>query len=355
MVDMSVGVSRERPGTTAANVTIGLAALGALANLVGALVVGVGVLRHAARYDNSLAGITVLGGLLLTFALGYGALLVYRRDESGRFAILLAAGVWTAAGAVGLFGALIGYESDYGVRWPESGGAAADIATSTTGLPGAITALVHSDVPPNLTGLLLPVLILVAAGIHATALWFEDDPAMAARRRALAAQYSPDQPRPSGGTAIAAGVLAVLGCLANALVGAGFLILALAGADGIRSRSTYIVDSDVYQLVFSACSVLVAMVLGVGGAFVLMRRKVGRVLVILGCVGALLPSLVTTVIDVIQRGELGSISAATALAALLFALGFPVLTLYLAAHRNTRRWLTAPAQPSAADLSPKRT
>src|SRR5690606_16438938 len=120
-----------------------LAALAALANLVGFGVLGASFVSDSDVYDNSLAVLTLLGAALLTGLFAYGAVRMYQRAEEGRVTVLLAAGAWLAFAVAGLLTSVLGYESDYGVHWSEPGGAAADIAVATTGLPGVITAFVH--------------------------------------------------------------------------------------------------------------------------------------------------------------------------------------------------------------------
>lgn len=167
------------PGGVAATAACWLAAIAAAANLIGLLILGGSFVTDPGVYDNSLAVSTLLGAALLTGALGYGALGMYRRAEQGRVTVLLAAGAWLAFALVGLLTSLSGYESDYGVRWSEPGGAAVDIATATTGLPGAITASVHGAWLPALVAVLLPLIVVAAAAAPATVRWFAHEAATA--------------------------------------------------------------------------------------------------------------------------------------------------------------------------------
>ncbi|MEV0029248.1 hypothetical protein [Nocardia sp. NPDC050793] len=162
----SSGTRQAEPGTLATAVAL-FAAIGAAANLVGLLVLGFGFFGDTGHYDNSLAVSTALGTLLLVCALGYGSALTLRGDEDGRFTVLVAAGVWTAVGIAGLLAGLFGYDSEYGIHWAEQGGVGVDIATSTAGLVGTVTAMVHGDWLPNLTGLALPVVISGLAALSA--------------------------------------------------------------------------------------------------------------------------------------------------------------------------------------------
>ncbi|TQM29456.1 hypothetical protein [Nocardia bhagyanarayanae] len=181
----SPGVRRAEPVGALATAVALFAAIGAAANLVGLLVLAFGFFPDPGRYDDSLAVSTALGTLLLVCALGYGAVLTVRGDEDGRFTVLVAAGVWTVVGVAGLFAALLGYRSEYGIHWSEEGGLAVDIATSTAGLVGSVTAMVHGDWLVNLTGSVLPAVIVILA-VSATP----------------SAAPSPSTPPPGGGTPI---------------------------------------------------------------------------------------------------------------------------------------------------------
>ncbi|WP_067857859.1 hypothetical protein [Nocardia shimofusensis] len=174
---MSQGeVSSTGPGGVAATVAVWLAALAAAANLIGLLVLGGSFVTDSGVYDNSLAVATVLGAALLTGLFAYGALRMYRRAEEGRVTVLLGAGAWLAFALLGLLASLSGYESDYGVRWSEPGGAAVDIAVATTGLPGVIDALVHGAWLPSALACVLPLILVLAVNAPATARWFVPSP-----------------------------------------------------------------------------------------------------------------------------------------------------------------------------------
>ncbi|WP_040793897.1 hypothetical protein [Nocardia higoensis] len=170
---MSQGVhGADRPGSIAATVSVWLAALAAAANLVGLCILGASFLSDPGVYDNSLAVLTLFGAALLTGSFAYGAVRMYQRAEEGRVTVLFGAGVWLTFAVVGLLTSVFGYESDYGVHWAEPGGAAADIATATTGLPGVITAFVHGAWLPSLAAVVLPLIVVVPAAVPATTRWF---------------------------------------------------------------------------------------------------------------------------------------------------------------------------------------
>lgn len=178
---MSAGVdsSTEWSGITA-TVAVWLSVLAAAANLIGLLVLGRSFLGDPGVYDDSLAVSTLLGAALLTGALGYGALRMFRRAEEGRVTVLLAAGAWLAFALVGLLTSLFGYRSDYGVHWSEPGGTAVDIATASTGLPGVITAYVHGAWLPSAVACVLPLILVLLSAAPVTARWFAATPAVAA-------------------------------------------------------------------------------------------------------------------------------------------------------------------------------
>ncbi|MEV0343269.1 hypothetical protein AB0H49_30045 [Nocardia sp. NPDC050713] len=247
------------------------AAIGAAANLVGLLVLAFGFFPDPGRYDDSLAVSTALGTLLLVCALGYGAVLTVRGDEDGRFTVLVAAGVWTVVGVAGVFAALRGYRSEYGIHWAEEGGPAVDIATSTAGLVGSVTAMVHGDWLVNLTGLVLPVIIVTLA---ASAI--------------PSAAPSPSAPPPSAATAIDEVVAITTGVLAAfvGLLGAVGSCLGLVVALGS--------DNEVAPVVFIGFGVgaLIALLWLLGALLLFLRRNAGRLILIILSAIALLGAFV---------------------------------------------------------------
>ncbi|MEV0296588.1 hypothetical protein [Nocardia sp. NPDC050710] len=159
------------PSGAVATVAGALALSGAAANLFGALRLGIDFLDDPGRFDNSLAAITFLSGLLLAGVLTYGAVLLFRRDESGRYIVIVAAGVWAAIAAAGLLGALLGYQSDYGFHWFAESSRLADTLFATSGIVGAVTALIDGDWVSNLAGLIIPLFTVLAATSRYTARW----------------------------------------------------------------------------------------------------------------------------------------------------------------------------------------
>ncbi|WP_067836195.1 hypothetical protein [Nocardia lijiangensis] len=255
----SSGVQRAEPAGALATAVALFAAIGAAANLVGLLVLAFGFFSDPQRYDNSLAFSTALGTLLLVFALGYGAVLTLRGDEDGRFTVLVAAGVWTVVGIAGVFAALRGYESEYGIHWAEKGGLAVDIATSTAGLTGTVTAMVHGEWLVNLTGLVLPAVIAILA---------------AAAIRSAAPSSSAPPIGITASTAVAGVTAAMLSTLVGLLsaVGVG-LGLVLALRDPAR---------EVGPIAFIGFGVgaAIALLWLLGALLLFKRRKAGRVILI---------------------------------------------------------------------------
>ncbi|MGW4369888.1 hypothetical protein ACWEKT_30015 [Nocardia takedensis] len=145
-----------------ATTTIACAAVGAVLNLVGGLRLGSDFYGDPGRFDNSLATIAVLGSLLLAVALTYGAYLLYRGEDSGRYTIMVAAGTWATLAVIGLLSALIGYHSEYGVQWFADASRVSEALFATCGIAGAVTALLEGDWTANLAGLAVPLVITLS-------------------------------------------------------------------------------------------------------------------------------------------------------------------------------------------------
>ncbi|MGW5308368.1 hypothetical protein ACWEVD_17595 [Nocardia thailandica] len=138
-----------------------LALLLAAGNLVGTVRVGWTAVKGPDELDNSLALFTALGGAVMTFALVYGAYHELRRDETGRHVLFLAAVVQLGLGALGVLAAVTSYDSGYGIRWFAEGSAPHAVLDALTGLPGAVTAIVHDNLAGALTALVLGGLLLI--------------------------------------------------------------------------------------------------------------------------------------------------------------------------------------------------
>jgi len=161
----------ENPGAAHAARSIGaiatlagtLALLGAVLNLIGVGRLGLDFLHDPGDFDNSLAYITLLGGLLTAAMLTYGAILIFRHDETGRFTVIVTCWVWAAIGVVGLALALVDYSFEYGVEWFAGTGPVAESLFALTGIVGAVTALLDADPIAALAALAPPVLTALAA------------------------------------------------------------------------------------------------------------------------------------------------------------------------------------------------
>ncbi|MBH0778991.1 hypothetical protein [Nocardia bovistercoris] len=156
-------VAGQRAGGAVATTTIVLASTGAVLNLIGALRLGFDFYDDPGRFDNSLAVIAVLGGLLLAAVLVYGSVLIHRGEEAGRYVVLVAAGAWATIAVIGLLAALIGYSSDYGVHWFADASRVAETLFATCGLPGTVTALIEGDWAANAAAAALPTLTAMTA------------------------------------------------------------------------------------------------------------------------------------------------------------------------------------------------
>ncbi|WP_378735764.1 hypothetical protein [Nocardia brasiliensis] len=136
-----------------------------------------------ADLDNSLAIFGGLGGLLAAFALIYGAALMFRHDQAGRYTVLLASGVLSAIALVGLVCSLTGYQPDYAIDWFPAQGPIADPLTSAFGgLVGILTAFVHRDWVAGVAGLALPLAVYLLTSAHYTETWVEAGSGVDGRR-----------------------------------------------------------------------------------------------------------------------------------------------------------------------------
>ncbi|MFE7798427.1 hypothetical protein [Nocardia sp. NPDC057440] len=150
-------------------------------NLIGAGMLLIAFRSDPDTFDNSLAIFATLGALLLAFALIYGAILLFRRDETGRYTLTVASGSMLAIALAALACSLTGYESSYGIHWFDEGARAADAITSTFGLVGTLTAFVHQDWLAGLTTIVVPLATFLTAASSYTARWVAASP----RRRAV--------------------------------------------------------------------------------------------------------------------------------------------------------------------------
>ncbi|MFI9511472.1 hypothetical protein [Nocardia sp. NPDC052566] len=154
-----------------------LAIVSALFNLWGEQAVLTAWFDGSPHIDRSLAVFSAFGGVLLAVTLIMGAVQIFRRDETGRFMVILASGLLVAIGVVALIGALTSYQPDYGIDWmPREGGVADALTGAFGGLVGTLTALVHRDWLGSVTGMIFPALTLVLALAPSTARWVAPRP-----------------------------------------------------------------------------------------------------------------------------------------------------------------------------------
>ncbi|MFI9405716.1 hypothetical protein [Nocardia sp. NPDC052316] len=171
----------ERPRAAAPSgavaTTAGVLALCAgLLNLWGAATV-LSALRGEQHIDKSLAVFSILGALLVAAAFGYGAVLLLRRDETGRYLLILTSGLLTAVALVALACSLTDYRPDYGVDWlPAESHSLEAVNGFFNGLVGSLTALLHREWLAASTAAVLPLAVFLAASSGYTARWIAYTP-----------------------------------------------------------------------------------------------------------------------------------------------------------------------------------
>ncbi|MBU3060199.1 hypothetical protein KO481_01485 [Nocardia sp. NEAU-G5] len=157
-------------------------------------------------------------------------------------------------------------------------------------------------------------------------------------------QYQPyPQQNASGGTAIAAGVLASLGAVGQVFGGLVQVVLATTQGneiDGMYNISWY----PAYMLVIGALAVVCGALLAMGAIGLFRRSQMGRMLVLAGCALAILIGIagigvaITGGVVVSASGRLGLVGGS-------FGLVFPIATIVLTVLPATTRWLAqAPVQ-----------
>ncbi|WP_067836192.1 hypothetical protein [Nocardia lijiangensis] len=155
-------------------------------------------------------------------------------------------------------------------------------------------------------------------------------------------------PPPSGGTAIMAGVLALLGGAYGGFTAiSGFF--ALQRLEDVRrsigSSATGPTETEFYAVV--ATSGGIAAMLLLGGILLLARKGAGRTLIVVACTLAVIQGFVS--LGVIEdAGMLSESSAATV--GLALGVSLPLLTGILAAVGSTARWVAAGRTPAAPPM-----
>ncbi|MFI1239097.1 hypothetical protein [Nocardia salmonicida] len=166
---MVVLETKSKSGEVAAIVAACLAGCAAVANLVGAVVLVRSFLSDPGELDDSLTLFATLGALVSVFAFVYGGVLLARRDESGRWVIMVAAGTQLALGVLGLLATLVNYDSGYGIHWFADESVVRSLLIGLGGVPGAVTAIVNHSWAAALSGALFGGLVLSAAALPQTA------------------------------------------------------------------------------------------------------------------------------------------------------------------------------------------
>ncbi|MFE3318563.1 hypothetical protein [Nocardia sp. NPDC059195] len=166
---MVVLETKSKSGEVAAMVAVCLAGIAAVANLVGAVVLVRSFLSEPGELDDSLTLFATLGALVSVFAFSYGGVLLARRDEAGRWVIIVAAGTQLVLGVFGLLASLVNYDSGYGIHWFADEPVVRSILTGLGGVPGAVTAIVNHSWAAALSGAVFGGLVLLAATLPLTA------------------------------------------------------------------------------------------------------------------------------------------------------------------------------------------
>ncbi|MFD6398812.1 hypothetical protein [Nocardia sp. NPDC060249] len=166
---MVVLETKSKSGEVAAIVAVCLAGVAAAANLVGAVVLVRSFLSDPGELDDSLTLFATIGALVSMFAFAYGGLLLARRDDAGRWVIVVAAGAQLALGVLGLLATVVNYDSEYGIHWFADEPVVRSMLIGFGGIPGAVTAIVNHSWAAALSSTVLGGLVLSAAALPWTA------------------------------------------------------------------------------------------------------------------------------------------------------------------------------------------
>ncbi|MEV6557089.1 hypothetical protein AB0M22_15315 [Nocardia sp. NPDC051756] len=159
------------PSGVVATTTGVLALVAGLFNLWGERTV-LSALRDGPHVDKSFAIFSILGASLAAIALIYGAIQLLRRDETGRYLLILTSGLLTVAALVALYCSLFDYQPDYGIDWlPEQRRSLEIVNANFDGLIGTLTALLHREWIASLVSAVLPLVIFLLASSGSTTRW----------------------------------------------------------------------------------------------------------------------------------------------------------------------------------------
>ncbi|MFI5778549.1 hypothetical protein [Nocardia sp. NPDC051570] len=165
------------------------------------------------------------------------------------------------------------------------------------------------------------------------------------------------QPAPSGGTAIAAGVLAAVGAVGELLGGLFDVVLGATGfardldtgGVSLLSRSWY----GPYIVVVGVLSMAIGVVLTWGAIALFRRGSGGRPLIAIGAGLAIAIALVGAVVSIADDALDSGPGAVGGVAGILVGMAFPIATMVLVLTPATARWLAfAPATGPAYPMPP---
>jgi len=162
-------------------------------------------------------------------------------------------------------------------------------------------------------------------------------------------QYQPvPPPAPSGVTGIIAAVLSGLGALAN--LGAGlFGLLAMIGLGALANEPSYANSSDgvggafVMLLFVVLLGIGAGLLLAAGTVTLLLRKMIGRWLIVGGCALTIVGSLISFGIAAAVTAPYGAYSGGNGFA--ILGLIFPIATLVLVLLPPTTAWINAKRNP----------
>lgn len=153
-------------------------------------------------------------------------------------------------------------------------------------------------------------------------------------------------PAPGGATGIIAGVLAGLGCLAN-LVGGSFMAFGLSILIGESSDAT--ASGWGALIAITALNILAGLLLLIGTVTLLLRKMIGRWLVVAGCAVSILSTLVNLTLT---PSTIAGYEYDRGVGADLVGGIFPIVTLVLALLPSTAAWIRARQNPIAPQPHP---
>ncbi|WP_433712966.1 hypothetical protein ACQP2U_01150 [Nocardia sp. CA-084685] len=158
------------PSGVVAQIGATLAVLYGLGTLVGGISLVVDFIHDRSRFDNSLVIFTSLGAALMVAVMIFGGVQLWRQDETGRYALIVASGVSLAIGIVGLAVSLTDYEFGLGIFWWSTADHPLWVVPFF-GLVGQLTALIQENLLRTAIDLAQPLLILLLAANRSTARW----------------------------------------------------------------------------------------------------------------------------------------------------------------------------------------